>query len=376
MNASRFPATRAFALLDTDAVRHNFYLLRAQARRTNPNAHVIAVVKANAYGHGVDAVIPTLCAAGCDFFAVATEAEAMAVRALAPDAHILILGYTPPARAKNLAENRLIQTVFSAEYAAALAAAADAAKCRPTVHLKLDCGMCRLGFSPKDTKALLRICRQGKLRITGLYTHFPNADGDPAETRIALQRFLACRSTLAKAGFPLFAHAAASAALLTLPESVLDAVRPGIALYGLPPVQTNLALRPALSLCAPVVQLRRVPAGTPVGYGGDFVTPAPALIATLPIGYADGFARALTGCRVRLHHQKKQFSVPVAGRVSMDQLTLDVTSTPAAVGDTVFLWENAAAPAEHLGTIPYEILTSVSPRVERIPLPDAPRARI
>lgn len=374
MNATRFPATRAFALVDTDAIRHNFCLLRALARRTNRHARVIAVVKANAYGHGAAAIVPTLCAAGCDFFAVATEAEAVTVRKLAPNADILILGYTPPARVRSLVENRLIQTVFSAEYAAALAASAVAADCRPTVHLKLDCGMCRLGFSPDDIQALLRICRRDRLHVTGLYTHFPNADSDPTQTAAALQRFLTCRRALAQAGFPLLAHAAASAALLTLPEGVLDAVRPGIALYGLSPVQTNLALRPTLSLCAPVVQLRRVPAGTPIGYGGDFVTAAPSLIATLPIGYADGFARALIGYRVSLHHGKKQFSVPVAGRVSMDQLTLDVTHTPAAIGDTVCLWESAAAPAERLGTIPYEILTAVSPRVERIPLQSEPKS--
>ncbi|MBR6728328.1 MAG: alanine racemase [Clostridia bacterium] len=366
MKSVRFPSQRAFARINTAAIDHNFRLMQTLARRQNPAAEVIAVVKANAYGHGVGAVLPPLLAAGCTRFAVATLQEALEVRQLAPESEVLILGYTPPTKLPEMAKKHLTQTVFSPEYARALARVAEAAGCRLSVHIKLNGGLCRAGLEP-DPDPILRLLRQiGRpLSVTGLLTHFPSADLDPAGTRAALGRFLQCKKALNRAGFFPFCHAAASAAALTLPEAVLDAIRPGLALYGLSPVDTPLDLRPALSLYAPVVQLRSLSAGTAVGYGGDFVTARPSRIGTLPIGYADGVSRRLSGFSVTLLHGKARFSVPIVGRISMDQLTLDLTDTPAAIGDTVCLWQSANAPAAHCGTIPYEILTALSPRVRR-----------
>ena len=353
-----FPRSRAFAVVDTAALARNFRLLSG----LSPHARTIAVVKANAYGHGTELVVPALVAAGCRDFAVATLEEALAVRALAPDAMILILGYTPPDRADELAGARLTQTVFSLAYAHALAARGK----RIAIHLKIDGGMCRLGFSPRDRRGIRAALRAAPLVPTGIYTHFPVADSDPVATRHALSLFTELCAALAAQGYALFSHASASAALLTLPDAALHGVRPGLALYGIPPVACSLPLTPVLSLFAPVVQLHRVPAGTPVGYGGDFVTRRPSLIGTLPVGYADGFPRAMQGFPLTLSHEKKTFTVFPAGRICMDQMTVDLTDTPARVGDSICLWQDASAPAAHLDTIPYEILTALSPRVTRL----------
>lgn len=365
-----FPKTRAFALLDTTALQRNFCLLQALATQREPNVRTIAVVKANAYGHGAAAVLPALWRAGCRHFAVATPNEALEARTLCPKAEVLVLGYTPPALAPELAAAGITQTVFSADYAAALGAALRG---QPLcVHLKIDTGLCRQGFAPEDEAGLLAALNHPNLRPTGLYTHFPCADTDPCGTRLAFRRFCDCRARLSALGHPLFSHAAASAALLSLPETCADGVRPGLALYGIPPVEAALPLAPVLTLCAPVVQVREVPACCAVGYGGDFVTSRPSRIGVLPLGYADGFPRALGGLAVTVRHKGYPYPARVVGRVCMDLLTVDLTDSPAEVGDTVMLWRDVTAIARRLRSIPYEVLTALSPRVERRPLPQNP----
>lgn len=361
--AGYFSAHRAIATVDTAAIQHNFSLLRHYASKKGRVTRLIAVVKANAYGHGSALAVPALTAAGCDFFAVATPEEAFNVRLLAPEADILILGYTSPTAAALLAEARITQTVFSPEYALALS---KSAKSHPvSVHIKIDCGMHRLGLSPDAVEEIAAITALPGLRATGLYTHFPTADTDLAATRYAFSCFLRCREQLAAKGLRFFCHAAASAALLALPETVLDAARPGLALYGIPSVATSLSLRPAMALSAPVVQLRRLPQGTPVGYGGAFVTRRPTLVGICAIGYGDGLPRAAEGYTATLLHGKKAFSAPVIGHICMDQTMLDLTDAPAIPGDRVLFWDDPRSLAAHVGTIPYEILTAVSPRVER-----------
>ena len=361
---SPFPDFRTVARINGDALAENFRLLRARAIAARKGARLMSVVKANAYGHGLACTIPPLLAAGCDLFAVATAEEALELRALAPHAEILVLGYTPPALAPQLASAGIAQAVFSLPYALSLSKAMVGAGTL-AVHLKLDCGMCRLGFLPTDTEGLLAALRAENLRPVGLFTHFPCADTDKAATRRALGDFLRCRALLAAIGHPLFFHAAASAALLTLPETVLDGARAGIALYGLPHLPVA-GLRPVLSLHAPIVRILSVPAGTPVGYGGDFITKRPSRIGTLPVGYGDGLPRALQGLTVSLHCQKGSFSIPLVGKICMDLCMADLTDTPARVGDEVCLFDSAAPVAHRLGTIPYEVLTALSPRVKRI----------
>lgn len=364
---TRFHGARAAALVDTEALAENYRTLSAHAasRASGKPPRIIAVVKANAYGHGVRLAARAFARCGCDFFAVATADEALALKKITPSADILVLGYTPPHRVPTLAKQGITQTVFSPEYATALSRVCLAASVTLAVHIKLDCGMARLGFPPRASEALLKALTLDGLRPTGLYTHFPVADSDTAATLAARERFLSCRAALAAQGFSLFSHAAASAALLTLPSLCLDGVRPGLALYGIAPTKTDLPLRPALSLRAPVVQIHSLPKGAPVGYGGDFVTARKARIGTVPLGYADGIFRAFSHKTVRVFHGDTPFFAPIVGRICMDQLMLDLSDTPCEVGDAVHFFEDIAADAAAVGTIPYELLTAIGPRITR-----------
>ena len=365
MDPSAFPSCRAFAKIDGRALCRNYHLLLLKAQESNPRAQLIAVVKDDAYGHGLSVVLPLLLQAGCDFFAVATAAEALAARAICPKADILVLGYTPPSLAHILAQARVTQTVFSADYGAALNDALKTVDCRLRCHIKMNGGLCRGGFDPDDTKGMLGLLSHARLLPTGIYTHFPAADTDRSGTRRALYALCHAADLLQQTGTSLFVHAAASAAALTMPDTVLDGIRTGIALYGLPPVPTELPLAPVLSLHAPVVCLSRVGAGTPIGYGGDLITKRETLLGTLPIGYGDGLWRSLRTLTATLHHKNETFAAPILGRICMDHTIVDLTDTPAEIGDTVCLWQSADLPAYHANTIPYEILTAVSKRVER-----------
>lgn len=348
---------RAVAEIDTAALSHNFRIFsRACGKRT------VAVVKANAYGHGLSLAVPAFTRAGCDFFAVATAAEALEVRKLAPFADILLLGYAPLTEISALADAGITLSAFSPSYAEALDRAAGELDKKIGVHLKIDTGMCRLGFAPEDMRAILATLALPHLNVCGIFTHFPEADTNKSATVRALSRFLALRNALP---VPLFAHAAASAAALTLPEARLDAVRAGIALYGYPPVPTALELRPAMRVIAPVVQLRRVAAGTRVGYGGDFTCLRESVIGTVPLGYADGVFRSLAGHSLSVECASRAFPAPIVGRVCMDYLMLDLTDLPVKDGETVCIMGDFSAAARHADTIPYELLTAVSARVER-----------
>ena len=358
-----FPSHRASAAISISALRQNYLTLA-----THTKTDVIAVVKANAYGHGVSLAIPALLAAGCTFFAVATVEEALSVRALTPVADILILGYTPPHRASDLAKSRLTQTVFSLDYARALSSCAKAAGETVNIHLKIDGGMCRLGFSPGAIEEIAAAATLPHLCAGGMYTHFPSADSDLEGTRAAFSQFLRCRAALFARGLSLFSHAAASAACLTFPEMALDGARVGLALYGIAPTKTTLPLRPAMTLTAPVVQIREVEANTPVGYGGCFVTRRHTRLGTLPIGYADGIPRRFGKAvgSVRVLTQKGTFFAPVTGNICMDQMMIDLTDTPIGIGDRAVFFDHITDAAAALDTIPYELLTGVSSRVLRI----------
>lgn len=357
MAFSPFSKPRAWAEIDTAALSDNFRALSCAF-----GGRTIAVVKANAYGHGIPLAVPAFVSAGCDFFAVATAEEALEVRALAPRADILVLGYAPIDAVADLARAKITQTVFSAPFAEQLSRAARRAGVVPRVHLKVDGGMCRLGFSPGATDEMRAVFSLENLTVRGLFTHYPNADTAAAATRRALAGFLRVRAQLPPG---LFAHTAASAAALSCKEAVLDGARPGIALYGYAPVPTGLSLRPALRLFAPVVQVREVPCGTPVGYGGDFVARRPSRVGTLPVGYADGLTRDLCGLTVSVFHAGRRYPAPLCGRICMDYCMVDLTDVPAAVGDAVCVIGDIPAAAARRRTIPYEVLTGLSARVER-----------
>ena len=377
------------AEIDLGALRHNYRLL-CRAIRANGPCRPICVVKADAYGHGAPLCVPVLLDEGCDFFAVATVSEAMSVRAICQElgshADVLILGYTDPVYARELAAHDLIQTLLSQSYADALAAAASAVGCRVRVHAALETGMGRIGFparTEQDTRdtvnAIAQLCAVPSLRVEGVFSHLATADephNDAANryTEQQAARFDAVITGLAEKGITLpTSHLYNSAATLRFPVRHGNAVRLGISLYGPEPYPNALPdLRPVMRLCTTVVHVGRLNAGESLGYGADYRADSPRVIATLPIGYADGFLRAYRNAHVTLHTKSGDCRVPVVGRVCMDQCMLDVTDTDVAVGDTVTLFGHSFADTPRLaaqaGTIAYEVLTSVSARVVRVPI--------
>ena len=360
---------RVWAEIDLGAVRDN---LRALRRLLREGTRLLAVVKADAYGHGAVAVARAAVAAGAAMLGVATIDEGIELRAAGIRAPILLLGYTPPEEAETVVAHDLAATVFQPETAQALSAAAVRAGRAARVHLKIDTGMGRIGVAPSEALALAReLSALRSVVLEGCCTHFATADElDLQPARAQLKTFLTVLRHLEDAGVPSgIRHAANSAAVLALPEAQLDMVRPGIALYGIPPaphLAARVPLRPVMRLRARVSYLKRVQAGTPIGYGHEYQTERAATIATIPVGYGDGYPRLAGG---RSHVVLGSRRLPVAGRVSMDQCTIDADDAAVRVGDEVELWgegvriEEVAAAAQ---TIAYEVLTGVSRRVPRV----------
>jgi alanine racemase len=370
-----------WAEVDLAAIEHN---LRELRRITRPSARLMAVVKANAYGHGSVAVARAALQSGADFLGVARIDEALALRAAGLAAPILVLGYTPPERAAELLANDLTQTVFSPEAARLLSTTAVQKGRTLRVHLKVDTGMGRIGLpagpqaSPQAAvAAVLEIARLPGLELEGVFTHFASADSaDKSFTHQQLERFMDLLDLLCQNGLEIpMRHAANSAAIIDLPETHLDMVRAGIALYGLYPsdeiAKNRIRLIPAMTLKARVVQVKSVPAGFSVSYGMTFRTERPTTIATIPVGYADGYSRALSS-RGRMLIREK--AVSIAGRVCMDMTMVDAGEIPeVAVGDEVVIFGRQGAArlgaeevAEILGTISYEVVSALTARVPRV----------
>ncbi len=376
-----FVRERTWAQVDLDAIRHNFDAIR---RTLRPGVRLCCVVKANAYGHGACKLAPLYQEWGAEWFAVSNMQEAMQLRRCGITRPVLILGYTAPECAPLLAQNRLSQCVYSCEYATQLSAFAAEAGATVSIHIKLDTGMGRLGFVCTDEATAARaveeignVCRLPGLRPEGIFTHFASADeGEAGEaySRRQYDCFTATVEQLRQQGvtFSLH-HCANSAALTEHPDWQLDMVRAGIVLYGLQPsgsLRRELALQPAMSLHAVISHVKEIPAGTPLSYGRMFVAPQPMRVATVPIGYADGFWRSSGEAGVAL--TVNGVRVPILGRVCMDQLLVDVSALPAVtIGDRVVVFGPAPAMstrelAEANGTIPYEIVCGVGERVPRL----------
>lgn len=361
--------TGAVAKVSLDAAAQNYLTLRSRTK-----AKFCCVIKANAYGHGA-AVLGTLYEKlGADGFAVATADEALTLRRAGIRAPILILGYVPPDFAPRAICESLTLTVYAREQAAALAAKARGGCLR--VHLKTDTGMGRLGFPAGDVAdATASVMALPGMDITGIYTHLARADEgesghDATETQ--LRDFAQAADTAERVlGRRLLRHADNSAGLLAYPDGAFDMVRAGLALYGYPPAGIGNAptLRPILTLAAPLVSVKEVPPGSPIGYGGTFVTERPSRIGIIPLGYADGIPRlaGAHGCKVSVGGG----CAPVIGRVCMDQTLLDLTDCGGTFGDTVTVYGDEPGTrltdwAENLGAIPYELLTSLGARVRRV----------
>ena len=377
-----------WAEVDLSAIAHNVRELR---RLTRPQARVMAVVKANGYGHGAVEVARAALANGAEWLGVARLPEAVPLREAGFDAPILVFGYTPPAEAGRLIDLDLRQSVYSAAAARAYSAVAAALGQRIRVHLKVDTGMGRLGMVPATLsgktpghavgedfiREATAIARLPGLETEGIFTHF--AASDSADTSYAerqLSLFLEVLAALRAAGLEFaLRHAANSAAVIALPASHLDLVRPGIALYGLKPSdEVDLAavsLKPAMALKTRIIHLKPVPAGTCISYGMTYRTPSPTVIATVPAGYADGYRRLFSSRGEMLVGGRR---VPVAGRVCMDLTMLDVGAVPGArVGDEVVIFgrqgsESISADdlARALNTINYEIVCDLTARVSKV----------
>ncbi len=361
------------ARVSLGALSHNFaeVLRRAMGRK------VLAVVKAQAYGHGPVPVARHLLAQGAYMLGVALVEEGRQLREAGIEAPILVMGPVFPGQADAVAAWRLTPALSGSTVARALSDAGQRRSQRITVHVKVDTGMNRTGVSPEAAPALIRelMAFEG-IVVEGLMTHFADADlRDKAFASHQMERFEKLLETLADQGIDIpLRHAANSAAVLDYPRALLTMVRPGLMLYGYDPVEGNASgvdLQPVLSLLTRIFLLKKVPAGTPVSYGRTFVTRRESLIATIPIGYADGFSRALSN---RGEALVRGVRVPVAGRVCMDMTMLDVTDVPGVrEGDEVVLIGSsggeritAADLAEKTGTIPYEVLCGISARVPRV----------
>lgn len=383
-----------WAEVDLAAVAHNVRELR---RVTDPAARLMAVVKADGYGHGAVEVARTALECGADWLGVARIAEGIQLRAAGVRSPILVFGYTPPADAGLLIDHDLRQSVASSATAAAYSAASAGRGRRIKVHLKLDTGMGRLGLVPAALagnpgaeaanddlmREAARIAKLPGIEAEGVFTHF--AASDSADKTHALRQLALFRETLER----LFArghrfsvrHAANSAAVIEIPESHLDLVRPGVALYGLAPSAevdlTRIDLRPALTLKTRIIHIKKVPAGFSVSYGMTYRTPAATVIATVPTGYADGYRRALSS---RGEMIVRGVRVPVVGRVCMDLTMLDVGRVPdVRVEDEVVVIgrqgrESISADdvARAVGTINYEVVTALTARVARVHLKAGP----
>lgn len=355
------------AEIDLGAIRHNIGELRRCAR---PQAELMAVVKADGYGHGALAVAETALAAGAAWLGVALVEEGVALRAAGCPAPILVLGWVPPEQARLAVDHDLRVACYDGELARALAAAGGA-----RVHIKVDTGMGRLGVRPQEVLAFVRSL-PGGIDVEGIFTHFAAADDpDPAFTREQLARFQGALAALAAAGIrPRWRHAANSAAIMAHPDSHLDLVRMGIAMYGLAPDPARpwpADLRPAMALKSRISHLKVMAAGETVSYGRTWTARGGERVATIPVGYADGYRR--------LFSNRGQVLIgghpcPVVGRVCMDQTLVAVPpGVPAAVGDeAVLLGRQGQAVitaddwARTLDTINYEITCLIGSRVPRV----------
>jgi len=356
------------AEVDLGALVHNLETLQSIV---SP-ARVVAVVKADGYGHGAAMVASTLEAAGADAFAVAIVEEGLELRSAGVRRPILVLGGVGPAAAREALRAGLTPVVYDPAQIGVLAAAAGGAPV--AVHLKIDTGMSRLGVDGRHLDELVgELERSPSVEVAGVLTHLACADApDPGPTEAQLALFDAALEALRAAGIdPGLRHAAASAGAIRFPEARLDLVRLGISLYG---ALGGLGLLPILRVRTTVLQVREVPEGTAVGYGATFVTRRPSRIATLAMGYADGLSRLLSNRGEVLVHGRR---APITGNVCMDMTMADVTEIPdVAAGDEVVVLGaqgdeqiTADEVAERCGTISYEVLTSLSRRVPRVYTP-------
>ncbi len=400
------PGLRARAVIDTQALISNYHAIFDPVREVSPHTIPIAVVKADAYGHGIRPVVGALLGEGCRFFAVACLEEAVALRRLLrelteePDSavDILILGYSAPENAGILARYAVTATLISEDHTRRLLSCARAEGVTVKAHAALDTGMNRIGYPAHSEEeisdtvaALAALAHEEGLRLDGLFTHFARADEDydtemnspDSLTMTQYARYRRALDGLTRRGVrPRVCHVCNSAAAIrfpcALPEGCMDAVRLGINLYGygvdFPQGNgtTSQAAHtvPVMKLETVVTHIHTLRPGETVGYGGTFSADTDRTLATLPIGYADGWIRDFSGAAVTFHTPAGDITAPIVGRVCMDQCMADVTGLPVEVGCRVTLFgqtsDELEALARRANTITYELLCLITARIPRV----------
>ncbi len=386
---------KTWAEIDLNALRHNYKLIRSHIDKTSPECEIIAVVKADAYGHGAAQTARTLMGCGCRFFAVSCTSEALELREeIGFGCKIIILGYVTTYDVAELIRSEITVTVFSLEYAHMLNDEISRLKklreipdnARINAHIKVDTGMNRLGFDMTGTQdanvfscdEIAEAINLDGIYYDGLFTHFACADEPQdaesvSKTETQYSRFLKIKNELQKRGFnPKYCHVCNSAGTILLPTMYEDAVRPGIILYGLTPSAsisdnpTIKNLRPVMKLCSTVSHLHKVHAGESIGYGASYYPEHEITVATVPIGYADGFIRSFANGGGGYINRK---FARVVGRICMDQCMLEVEGD-VKIGDTVTFFGDEISSVDDFaklsGTINYELVCLVGKRVPRV----------
>jgi alanine racemase len=366
------------AHVNLEALAHNLAAIRARlARSRSPGGtpELIAVVKANAYGHGAQAVALALEEAGARMLACADIEEAIVLRDSGVKARILVFGALSLSRLDGLFTHDLVPTISTPWAARAVERAAERHGVRLPYHLKIDTGMNRLGFRHDNIERTLpAVLESPNLVLEGMYTHFATADA-PGDSWFAEQRArfaVVLKKIRAMGARPRMIHAANSAALLADESTWFDAVRPGLLLYGIVPeaLANRMTLEPVMSLTSQVVAVKGVRPGEIVGYGARFQASRPTTIAVVPAGYADGLDVRLAGRGSVLIRGRR---APIVGSVCMDMITVDVTGMEVSPGDEVVIMGrqggqcvSVAEMARTIGTIPYEIVCRIGSRIQRI----------
>lgn len=358
------------------AIAHNIGEVR---RKVGKKVRILGVVKADGYGHGAIFISRAILQAGADCLGVASLDEARELRGAGLKSPILIFGSSLPEETEEIVRHNLTATVCTEEFTSSLARIGkergQARKIK--VHIEVDTGMGRVGvYFKMAVDFIKRVAENEDLEIEGIYTHFPSADEeDKAFSLTQIERFQQVLACLEREGIHIpFKHMANSAAILSLPESYCNLVRPGLLLYGLYPslkMKKKLDLRPALSLKTKIVYLKKTPPGRPISYGRTYITKRETVIATLPVGYGDGYSRFLSNKGEVLMRGRR---APIRGQICMDQMLVEVGHIPGAkVGEEVVLigkqgQESIAVEeiAERIGTVPHEIVSRLGKRVPRI----------
>lgn len=368
---------RTWVTINLNNATHNFKEIKSLVK-----SKICCVIKGNAYGHGAIELASLYQNLGADFLAVSNIEEALQLRKNNITLPILILGYTPPECALELSRHDISQTVYSFEYAKELIRYAESYQVSVKVHIKIDSGMSRIGFKTDilSLNNIVTVCNSSALISEGIFTHFSAADlgkEGREHTNRQYEMFQHAIKYLHTMGVSFhIKHCSNSAAVFDYPEYQLDMVRVGIALYGLYPsgqTRHTIALRKVMTLTSVISHVKEIASGDAISYGGTFVATQPMKVATVPIGYADGFWRSNSNMHYAL--KLNDHYAPILGRICMDQLMIDVTDIDCNIGDEVLIFGDddicsATKIAEANNTIDYEVVCAIGNRVPRFFIKD------